>query len=347
MRNQHLFRILGGTLLVIGIVVILYFARTLLLPLIFAALLAMLFHPIDQKIRDAGGPAWLGITVSTLALIIVFSAILALVGWQTTRIADDSEQIEQQFTQFKSEARNYLTETVGLSSERIDRGIENAVKQTGTFFQSFVGTFTATLGQMFLGLIYFILFLLQKDRFKEYFYRIYYQDTNKAEMLLEETNHITRRYLVGKLVVMAILAGTYILGFWLVGIQYFVFLGLIAALLSIIPYIGNFIGGGLAVVVTILSGGLTDALLVVGVMVAAQIVESYVLTPLIIGDEVGLNPWATVVGVVGFGLLWGIGGTIIALPVLGIVNEFLKDHQPTSALGFVLGQDKFELRTKD
>ena len=307
----------------------------------------MLFHPLDQKIRDSGGPAWLGITVSTLALLTIFSLILFLVGWQTSRIAGDSDQIQQQFNDFRSQARDYLTETVGLTPERIDRGIEKAIQQTGSFFQNFLGSFTAALGQMFLGLIYFILFLLQKDRFKEYFYRVYHQDTNKAEMLLEETNQITRRYLVGKLIVIAILAGAYILGFWLVGIQYFAFLGIIAALLSIIPYIGNFIGGGLAVAVTLLSGSTTDALFVVGVIVAAQIIESYVLTPLIIGDEVGLNPWATVVSVVGFGLLWGIGGTIIALPVMGIVNEFLKDHQPTSALGFVLGQDKFELRTKE
>ena len=140
---------------------------------------------------------------------------------------------------------------------------------------------------------------------------------------------------------MGILAVVYALGFLVGGIQFAVLLALQAALFSIIPYLGNFIGGGIAVALAFLSGGgPTAALIVIGVMAVAQLLESYVLSPWIIGDEIDLNPWATVVAVVGFGLVWGVIGAVLALPLVGMFRIICNHFAGLRSIGYLLGQEQ-------
>jgi predicted PurR-regulated permease PerM len=76
---------------------------------------------------------------------------------------------------------------------------------------------------------------------------------------------------------------------------------------------------------------------VLGTMVVAQFLESNILTPWIMGDRVALNPLATVAGVIGFGIIWGVPGTMLAVPVIGVAKTVF-NHIPSLELyGYLLG----------
>src|SRR5690606_10976306 len=103
------------------------------------------------------------------------------------------------------------------------------------------------------------------------------------------------------------------------GLKHALFISLIAALFSLIPYVGNIIGLVLAIAMSFLSQGDTGQ--IIGILIVfsiAQFVESYFLEPFIVGAEVDLNPVIVIVGVVLGGIVWGVMGMILAIPLLGI-----------------------------
>ena len=112
-----------------------------------------------------------------------------------------------------------------------------------------------------------------------------------------------------------------------------------AALFSIIPYVGNVIGGGVAVILSYLYAGTTPALIVIAVVSATQLVENYILTPWIIGDEINLNPFITVFGVILFSVLWGLVGAIIALPIIGVLKVVFEHTQGMEAYAHLLKKE--------
>ena len=341
MERSALYRTAATVLILAGITVGLYISQGILLPLLFAGLFALLLHPVDQWIRDRTGQPWLGVTVASLVLIVVFVGLVGALIWQIGLVAEDTQTIKTQLAEAEDTGRTYITERLGFSNQQLEKGLENLLSQTESTANAFLGNATGLIGNMFLTLVYFILFLFQKDRFKAFFYRIYpHHHEPSGKYLLQQTNHIARRYLVGKVVVLLVLSALYYVGFLLIGLRFALLVALLAGVASIVPYLGNIVGGGIAMLIAIVFGDVNQALWVVAVISVAQILESYVLTPLIIGDEVGLNPWATVICIVVLGVLWGVGGAIIALPLMGIVNEFFKAHEPTRHIGFLLGQDE-------
>ena len=128
----------------------------------------------------------------------------------------------------------------------------------------------------------------------------------------------------------------YYLGFTIGSVPYALFLAVFAALFSIIPYVGNIIGGGIAVVLSYLYAGSTPALIVIGVISAAQLLENYILTPWIIGDETDLNPFITVFGIILFSVLWGTVGAIIALPIIGVLKVIFEHTKGMEAYAYLI-----------
>ena len=115
------------------------------------------------------------------------------------------------------------------------------------------------------------------------------------------------------------------------------------ALVTIIPYIGPFISGILPVCFAILFGmEFSQVLIFSGVILVIQLIESYVLEPVIIGSEVQLSPLAVIIAVIVGGAVWGIAGMILFVPLFAVC-KILFDHTPhLRPLGFLIGNGQKE-----
>lgn len=159
------------------------------------------------------------------------------------------------------------------------------------------------MSQSFIILIYIILLLMQKKMLIQFFKKLS-SDSSAMGSLLKDVAVVVGGYLLGKSKIIIILFVIYYIGFTIGSVPYAFFLSLFAALFSIVPYIGNIIGGGIAVFLSFIHSGTTQALIVLGVITAAQILENYIFTPWIIGDEIDLNPFITSFGVILFSSTW-------------------------------------------
>jgi predicted PurR-regulated permease PerM len=143
--------------------------------------------------------------------------------------------------------------------------------------------------------------------------------------LTREIDEVLGAFIRGQMMVMFALGIVYTVGLWIVGLDLAFIIGMAAGLLSIVPYLGTFVG----VVAAVLSAlfQFQDAfhpLMVLLVFAAGQSLEGMVLTPKLVGDKVGLHPVAVIFAVLAGGQLFGFLGVLLALPVASALNVLVR-----------------------
>lgn len=143
--------------------------------------------------------------------------------------------------------------------------------------------------------------------------------------LTKESDEVLGGFLRGQVTVMVVLAIVYCTGLWISGIKLAFLLGLIAGLVSFVPYLGFIVGFVLAGIAALWQFGDWVPLVYVAITFGVgQLLESFVLTPLLVGDKIGLHPVAVIFAVMAGGQLFGFMGVLLALPVAAVLLVFLR-----------------------
>jgi predicted PurR-regulated permease PerM len=145
--------------------------------------------------------------------------------------------------------------------------------------------------------------------------------------LARESNDVLGAFIRGQIVVMIALGVVYAAGLTMAGLNLGLLIGLVAGLISFIPYLGATTGVVLAVLAALVQAQGFDLqlLVLVGVVfTVGQLLESYVLTPRIVGDKIGLHPVAVIFAVMAGGQLFGFLGMLLALPAAAVINVLLR-----------------------
>lgn len=326
--------LIKGFLIVGGVLAFLYIGSSLLLPLVLAAIIAILLDKPTKKLVQWGLPHWLAIILSVLLMVVIFLLLSWLIGSQINTMAGDWPTIKQKATEKLNGLSAYANQHFNWDYKDYVDNNKRLVQKAESMAGGLIASLMNVLSQSLIIFVYIVLFLMQKRMFLNFFKKIS-SSASAMTSLLSDASKIISGYLFGKSKIMLCLFGIYYLGFTLGSVPYALFLALFAALFSIIPYVGNIIGGGIAVVLSYLYAGSTPALIVIGVIAAAQLLENYVLTPWIIGDETDLNPFITVFGIILLSMIWGTVGAIIALPIMGVLKvifEHTKGMEPYADL---------------
>ncbi len=149
-----------------------------------------------------------------------------------------------------------------------------------------------------------------------------------ATRLARESSDVLGGFLRGQFLVMVILGVMYGAGLWAIGLDLGILIGIIAGLLTFVPYLGPASGIILGVIAALVQYG--DWRHVAGVLVVfgvGQVIESYWLTPKLVGDRIGLHPVAVIFAVLAGGQLFGFLGMLLALPVAAVANVLLRYAQ--------------------
>ncbi|WAC03899.1 AI-2E family transporter [Lacinutrix neustonica] len=305
------------------------------MPLVVAAIIALLLDEPTKKMQQWGFPNWLAITLSILLMVVIFLLLTWLVSSQVNTMAGDWPTIKEKATVKLNSLTEWANQNLNWDYKDYVDNNKRLVEKMEGLAQLFVSSIMNLLSQSLIIFVYVVLLLMQKQMFINFFKKI---TSNTAAMssLLSASSSIIRSYLFGKSKIMFFLFAIYYLGFTIGSVPYALFLAVFAALFSIIPYVGNIIGGGIAVVLSYLYVGSTPALIVIGVISAAQLLENYILTPWIIGDETDLNPFITVFGIILFSMLWGTVGAIIALPIIGVLKVIFEHTKGMEAYAYLI-----------
>ncbi len=319
----------------------LYLARSFLVPLTVAAFLAMLLVPVSNGLQKIGSPRVLASFICSFIVLVFFASMGIVMGYQISRVAQDSEKIEQKVSQKVQEARNYIQQQYGLSRQeqkQVTGGDASLVSSVFKKAQGLLSNTFAMLSDLLLIVVYVFLFVHYRNHISTFVQKLVKPPYRQgAANTLVQASKVARKYLYGRLIIILILWGAYYLGFALTGLKYAMFLSFTAAFLSIIPYLGNIIGGGAAILFALINNpGASTALLVLTVLTVAQLLESYLLTPLIMGEEIKINAMFTIVGIILGGALWGIPGLILAVPAIGILKVLFDNLEVLNPWSFLI-----------
>ena len=207
---------------------------------------------------------------------------------------------------------------------------------------SFLNNTISFMGTFLLTFIYIFFLLNYRQRFKEFLLRLF-PKKRKGEVseVIHKSAKVSQNYLMGKLILMGFLAIIYSIGLGISGVSNFILISIIAALLTLIPYIGNIIGLVMAMAFGYLTSGQTGVLIGTALtFTVAQFVESYILQPYVVGDKVDLHPFIVIVGVVAGGARWGVIGMILAIPVLGILTIIFLHVTPLHPFGYLFSKEE-------
>jgi predicted PurR-regulated permease PerM len=321
----------------------LYFGSGFFIPFTFAAFMAALMRPVAAKLEEFGLNKGFSALLSCLTVFVVLGGLAYLFFNQLRLFTEDLPQIEEQLREFQAEVQQQLASTTGLSpeeqrevfQERL-RGMRETLEQQVT---TFLGNMLYTILMFMLVLVYIFLFLLNREKYMDFFLQyVPAEKEGKAREIIQKSSRVAHQYLWGRIQVMTILGVMYIITFTIFDIPYTILLTIFGALITIIPYIGPFISGIIPVVFAVVFGmELSEVLLFASVILVIQLIESYVLEPVILGSEVRLSPLAVIIAILVGGAVWGIAGMILFVPLFAIC-KILFDYTPhLKPLGFLIG----------
>lgn len=204
-----------------------------------------------------------------------------------------------------------------------------------------LGTISSFVGSYLLCFIYVFFLLNYRTRFKQFIIKLFSKDKQEqVKTVSEKSARVAEGYLVGKLLLMLVLFVLYTIGLGISGVGNYIVVSALAAIFTLIPYIGNIIGMVLAMSFGYLTSG--DPMVLVGILLTftiAQFFESYVLQPFVVGDRVGLHPFFVILVVIIGNMIWGIIGMVLAIPILGILNVIFNHIEVFHPVAFLLNQN--------
>ena len=169
--------------------------------------------------------------------------------------------------------------------------------------------------------VYIFMFLYYRDKYNRFILMLVQdKDHRLARRIIRRISAVTGNYMSGIFIVVLILCFINSFGFWLIGLEYALLLGIIAAVCNAIPYFGTIIGYLIALLFAFMTGSADQAGLVVLQFAIVQFTENNILTPNIVGGKVRINPFFVILAVITGGMVWGVPGMFVSVPLLAMIK---------------------------
>lgn len=339
-RYIKYFFVLASTVLTFYVIII---AKPIINSLLPAAILALLLRPFSACLEKIKIPRALSTVFAILLVLIVITALSFFFSSQVAPITADMDSLVSTFNSMFDKAQQWTAQQFGIAPHEqvvyLKSSLTTLLKNSSTFFRS---TLSATAGfftAFFLFILALFFFLHYRTFLASFLFQIFHEDShNNVRNTLHKIEKVVRKYILGLCLVILTMATLNTLGLLLLGIKHAFFFGGLAALLTIIPYVGIIIGSILPILFAVAT---TDSLWYpVGVLlifIFVQFLEGNFITPNVVGTQVSINPFAAILGLFVGGMVLGVMGVIFALPILAIIKVICDEVDSLKPIGFLLG----------
>ena len=324
-----------------------YFGRALIFPLVLASLLTFLLRPVVRTLKRLRIPEWAGAALVVLVLLSIASYGLLKLSrpgaeWME-KVPEGLSKIE-----LKVNVLRKPLETLNKAAEELkkisrmgeEKKLEVEIKRPALADTILTGTqeFLAKVSVMLI-LLYFL--LASGDLFLNKTVKVFPGLDRKKEIvkIIRAVEQQISRYLFTVTVINIFMGVSLGLGMSLIGMPNPVLWGVMGGFLVFLPYLGPLIG---IAIVTLVASLTFDSLgriaLAPAIYLALEAIQGQIITPMVLGLRLSLNPVAIFVWLIFWGWMWGVGGALIAVPML-TVFKILCDHIPRlTAISEFLGR---------
>lgn len=334
------------TLIFVGIftfTAILYIAQQIIVPFVFAVIIAIVLHPVVNFLIKRKVNRVVAIIISLILTLIVIAAFALLILSQVNRFTDSWPTLVEKFNSLINETIAWASQYFDIQPAKITDWIAKEKSELIENNMDKVGRTLSSLGTGLVALfvipVYIFLLMFYKPLILEFIRRLF-GDEHKAKVnkIVSQIKTVIQSYLIGLIIetiIIAVLNTTVLL---ILGIQYAVLLGIIGAMLNLIPYIGGLVAVGLPMIVALATkDSAWYALYVMALYYIIQLIDNNYIVPVIVSSKVKINALFSIIVVFAGNALWGVAGMFLSIPLLAIVKLICDHIEPLKPWGFLLG----------
>ena len=307
-------------------------------PLAFSVLFAVMLLPVCMFFERLIKYKIPSILLTLMSVTILLAGLIVLFSVQLSNILNNMTDITGRIGQGLEQILFWLNENLNLNKTDLQANIPSIVDNSVSYLQKGISSSTTFIFNLLLTFLLVFFLLWYRGNFKRFL--LNQADKSKRKELSSIVNKIQttlQKYLYGLLLVILILAILNSIGLLIIGIDYAIFWGIVAAFLSVIPYIGTTVGGTLPFLYSVATAdNWWQPLAVVALYVFIQTLEGNIITPNVIGSSVSVNAMAAILAILAGGVIWGISGIILAIPAVAVVKIILEHNNSTKPLAFIL-----------
>ncbi len=334
-----------ATLVFIGLfafVSTLYIIQEIILPLIYSTIIAIVLSPIVNFFVRKRMNRAIAITITLLLLVMTTILIVILLSSQLMQFSDTFPILLKKINQLSDQSVRWVSNTFNISTYKINRwvtekNIDSLGKINSAIGQTIINTGSALIVLVLIP-VYTFMILFYQPLLLEFIHKLF--NANKhtdVNNVLTATKKIVQSYLVGLLLealIVAILNSTSLL---ILGIDYAILLGVVGAILNVIPYIGGIIAVALPMLIALATKSPTYALLVLASYALIQLIDNNYIIPKVVSSKVQINALVSIVVVIAGGALWGIPGMFLSIPLTAIIKVIFDHIDGLKPWGYLLG----------
>jgi AI-2 transport protein TqsA len=326
LRNEQVGLAVGSLMIlaVVALAAALVYTRDVMIPFVLAIFITVVVAPIvDVQVVRLGLPRWLAVSVALLLVLVLLSLVvltLVVAGQAAVRAA--GEYGEQVAELSKRVVQELNERHLQVDQARISTELEARLP---SFITQAAGTFSTVMSSGVLIAIFVVFLLAGRD------------PRRRRTGIYAEIETTIRRYLATKAMIAAVTGLSVGFILWLLGLRFAVLFGLLAFLLDFIPNIGSVVATLLPIPVAVTQfGGTWTALAVVAIPAAVQLTISNLIEPRLMGRGLELHPVTIILALAFWGLLWGIIGMVLAVPIVAAIRIVLSQFETTRTLSNLL-----------
>lgn len=324
--------------------ILLYLGKALFVPLLFGLLVALITYPISKKLENRGWSRSLTITLLLIFVIILFIALIWLLVVEINIFLGDLPRVSDRLSRLSPKLENWIATSFDISSSEqsnwLKRFTQNMDSTITGIIKSVFATTISTMIMLVMIPIYAALFLYHRETFVRFLESLVGSRFKIVlHQVLSESVLSYFRFVKGNFYVYIIVGVLNSIGLFALGIEHALLYGMLTSFMMVIPYIGIFISASIPVSIALVTkDSVWYPIAVVLIFIFIQYLESNVIFPRVVGEQLNLSTWATLVAIVAGTMLWGLAGMILVTPFLAIF-KIISDHIPEwRPLGILLNR---------
>ncbi len=320
-----------------------YIGQQIILPIIYATIIAILLNPIVNFFIRKGINRIVAISIAVALAIMVTVSLFYFLSVQITLFTETYPALKEKFNETSAQVIHWTSENFNIKTSKIDLWIKETQNDALNNMRGAIGQTISAINSILIIVVllpvYLFMILYYKNLLLEFIRRLFNSAHHFAVFeILFNSKKIIQSYLTGLLVEAAIVATLNSLGLLILGIDYAIILGITGALLNVIPYIGGVIAIALPMIIAFVTKeSSTYVLLVLGVYLLIQFIDNHFIIPRIVASKVKINALISVIAVLVGSALWGVPGMFLSIPLTAILKVIFDHIEPLKPWGFLLG----------
>jgi AI-2 transport protein TqsA len=327
------------------ILLFMWMGKSLLVPLFFSFLVAILLHPVVIFFEKRRLPRALASGITLLIFFILFGGLFYFFSHQMVRLSKDLPSLQEKVTEKYQDIRDWISDKYHVTNtQQVNVVNKSANGILNTAVNSVATTFVGIAETLVLTIFFFIFtfFILNYRRLlMRFVIELFDQSHNeKVQDVISRIRTLINGYVLGLLIEMCVVGVLIFSSLKIIGVKYALLFSVMTAILNIIPYLGIYFCMGLTMLISATTGSTGQVIAVGIVFLVTHFLDANVILPHVVGGKMKMNPFITILAVLIGHLVWGIPGMFLFIPLMAMIRLVCEEVTGMKPWAILIGEQK-------